>query len=267
MSQAARDAAVKEQVVRTLESRGVLQKIRAQLRASVFAAIKENPQPDRISTAARTEPVGGILGSGAVVRDLVLEYLTFHGLNYSRDVLLCEANCVDTGNREQLQSRVGISDTCPDQPLLVSVLNSWQTRGAIMTDTVGDDKQNHRQQQQEVEVAAVMAIDKHEGSGGHFKQHSHLIDLPDLPGQSPSARGEAPETEIETEQEELGNGSFGNLSCGDGSFDMSVSDLSDTRGGASTTGISIVTSDHSADGSETLEGLGADYIENFRATP
>ena len=38
-------------------------------------------------------------------------------------------------------------------------------------------------------------------------------------------------------------------------------------GGASTTGISIVTSDHSADGFETLEGLGADYIEDFRAAP
>jgi hypothetical protein len=105
-------------VLQTLESKGVLQKIRAQLRASVFTAVKEQPLPVGAQPAA---PVGGQTGSGALMRELVLEYLAFNGMGYTRDVFMCEGNCAADGHtqgQEQLGARVGLDKPAVDKPVL-----------------------------------------------------------------------------------------------------------------------------------------------------
>eukprot|EP01048_Picozoa_sp_COSAG05_P041615 COSAG05_NODE_21996_length_268_cov_0.508876_1_plen_61_part_01 len=51
-------------VLQTLESKGVLQKIRAQLRASVFTAVKEQEQPGLGAGPRHRNAIGGDSGSG-----------------------------------------------------------------------------------------------------------------------------------------------------------------------------------------------------------
>ena len=54
-------------------------------------------------------------------------------------------------------------------------------------------------------------------------------------------------------------------SYGEESFEMSAASEAQSDGHAltSTTGVSIVASDHSADGSGCLESYGVDYMEDF----
>lgn len=107
-----------------LEARGVLAKIRAELRANVFAAIHEEEPPDASAApptlaAVRTDP------TGQLALQLVHELLGACGLDYTASVFLPEAGTADAEapNRAALAASLGLPAPAKDgEPLLVSLL-------------------------------------------------------------------------------------------------------------------------------------------------
>jgi hypothetical protein len=247
---------LKGAVMETLEAKGVLQKIRAQLRASVFTAVQEGGAAE--PPAARAAPCGGPSDAAALLRDLMQEYLAFYNLDFSRDVFACEAGCAalpdSSAQREELRTRVGLGsrrESQPAMPMLAELLQAFQSGSAGAPAAVSGSAAAALQQQ-----AATSSL---------------LGELPGLPGQG----SDIPEEDID-HLASPGNESAKSYSrmdeyssYGEESFDMSAASeaLSDGRTLASTaTGVSIVASDHSADGSGCLESYGVDYMEDFSAT-
>mmetsp|Transcript_74943 Transcript_74943/g.181160 ORF Transcript_74943/g.181160 Transcript_74943/m.181160 type:complete len:366 (-) Transcript_74943:135-1232(-) len=109
-------------VTSTLEARGVLNKIRAELRANVFSAIQEQqgapdsaPNP-ALETLQRT-------GHGQVAAKLMHELLLSCSLDYSLAVLLPEAGLTDLElpDRQALAGSLGL-DAAGEEPLLAQLV-------------------------------------------------------------------------------------------------------------------------------------------------
>lgn len=109
-------------VTSTLEARGVLNKIRAELRANVFSAIQEQQgAPDSASNPAleslqRT-------GHGQVAAKLIHELLLSCSLDYSLAVLLPETGMTDKElpDRQALAGLLGL-DAVGEEPLLAQLV-------------------------------------------------------------------------------------------------------------------------------------------------
>lgn len=109
-------------VTSTLEARGVLNKIRAELRANVFSAIQEQqgapdsaPNP-ALETLQRS-------GHGQVAAKLMHELLLSCSLDYSLAVLLPEAGLTDLElpDRQALAGSLGL-DAAGEEPLLAQLV-------------------------------------------------------------------------------------------------------------------------------------------------
>lgn len=127
-------AAVEE----TLENRGVLRSIRAQLRAAVFDAMldvePEQPQQESAQQRMRQEP------HGDVALELVTDFLASCGLERSLCVLVPEAGLQKTGSvdRRKLRSKMGLDgDGGHSTPVLCQLLQRLaavsSTSGAAVT--------------------------------------------------------------------------------------------------------------------------------------
>jgi FGFR1 oncogene partner len=109
-----------------LEARGVLAKIRAELRANVFAAIHEEEPPN----ASASPPVLAAVradSTGQLTLQLVHELLSSCGLDYTASVFLPEASLDEAimPSRDSLASALGLSRPAKGgEPLLVSLLRS-----------------------------------------------------------------------------------------------------------------------------------------------
>ena len=113
-------------VTTALEARGVLGKIRAELRASVFSAIHEQQQ---------SEPHGGMArpallhqdSAGRVAAQLVLDLLQHCQLDYSYSVLVPEADLNETSlDRGALAGALSL-DAGTGEPLLVQLVRAALT--------------------------------------------------------------------------------------------------------------------------------------------
>ncbi|XP_043273917.1 uncharacterized protein [Venturia canescens] len=119
------DTELRDLVVQTLENNGVLAKLRAELRASVFLALEEqetvaNPEP------LLNETVKQYLGNedGKLLFSLVREFLEYFGLDYTISVYDSETYFGKEYNypgRNKLSEQLGIST---NEPLLGEILKS-----------------------------------------------------------------------------------------------------------------------------------------------
>ena len=114
------DAEFREVLVRNLESRGVLNKLKAELRANVFLAMdqqegEETTSPllaPKVSSYSQTR-------EGQLMLELVREFLKFYELDYSLAVFEPECNLEHvSSNREQLTSDLGVKPSHSERPLL-----------------------------------------------------------------------------------------------------------------------------------------------------
>eukprot|EP00250_Pteridium_aquilinum_P029834 c40203_g1_i1 orf=209-934(+) len=127
---------LKTLVTRTLEKRGVLARIRAELRANIFAAIEEE---DR-SLESEENPTFALLGScndrakelhasptGKLLTALICDYLEWCQLEHTLKVYLPECNLPRGFWKSELKERLGQkADTGPsDSPLLVDIVESY----------------------------------------------------------------------------------------------------------------------------------------------
>mmetsp|Transcript_6454 Transcript_6454/g.10027 ORF Transcript_6454/g.10027 Transcript_6454/m.10027 type:complete len:440 (-) Transcript_6454:797-2116(-) len=118
---------IKEIVTRTLEAKGVLGKIKAELRASVFTAIDEQ---EKVSGVYLENPlVQKLLSSheGRVAVDLIREFLEFYELDYTLSVLVPEANLPEHyAGREAILKEIRLRpDPKQNRPLLVEVFDAF----------------------------------------------------------------------------------------------------------------------------------------------
>ncbi|XP_078325336.1 centrosomal protein 43-like isoform X3 [Crassostrea virginica] len=120
------DTELRDLVAQTLETNGVLGKIRAQLRASVFLALEEQEQSqDKLFTNPSLKQYLNTK-EGQTVAGLVREFLEFFNLDYTLAVFEPEAGLgPDNGGRQQLARELNIveSDGPPKGPLLGSVVS------------------------------------------------------------------------------------------------------------------------------------------------
>ncbi|XP_014216926.1 uncharacterized protein LOC106645548 [Copidosoma floridanum] len=123
------DTELRELVVQTLENNGVLAKVRAELRASVFLTLEEqesvlNPEP------FLNKSVKQYLSSsqGKILFSLVREFLEYFGLDYTMSVYDPETYCGKEYNymgRQKLSEEFGIDSKEPLLgELLKNILNS-----------------------------------------------------------------------------------------------------------------------------------------------
>jgi hypothetical protein len=98
---------LKELVIQTLDANGVLDKIRAQLRVSVFKAI-DNQQPTSLSfekskaaNAVKTE-------EGRLCAELLRDFLDCYKMTYSLHVFLPEARLVSDCKGQALAEKCGV---------------------------------------------------------------------------------------------------------------------------------------------------------------
>ena len=91
----------------TLEARGVLSHIRAQLRANVFAAIHEQQPPDPLAASPVLVRMRADR-AGQLALELVHELLACCALEYTSAVLQPEAELKALPERKQLAHELGI---------------------------------------------------------------------------------------------------------------------------------------------------------------
>ncbi|XP_052708545.1 centrosomal protein 43-like isoform X4 [Crassostrea angulata] len=118
------DTELRDLVAQTLEANGVLGKIRAQLRASVFLALEEQEQSQGNTNPSLKQYLS--TKEGQAVAGLVREFLEFFNLDYTLAVFEPEAGLgPDNGSRQQLARELNIveSDGPPKGPLLGVVVS------------------------------------------------------------------------------------------------------------------------------------------------
>lgn len=104
----------------SLERKGVLAKVKAELRAHVFEAVQQKD-----GAGANPRRSASDLPRGALMASLVAEYLEWSGCDYAARVFAAEIGEVDVGSnasRDALARELGLRDAPPDAPLLHALL-------------------------------------------------------------------------------------------------------------------------------------------------
>uniref|UniRef100_A0A7S0IEH7 FGFR1 oncogene partner (FOP) N-terminal dimerisation domain-containing protein n=1 Tax=Micromonas pusilla TaxID=38833 RepID=A0A7S0IEH7_MICPS len=116
---------LKQALTASLERKGVLAKVKAELRAHVFEAVQ---QKDGAGSNRRRSVSD--LPRGALMASLVAEYLEWSGCDYAARVFAAEIGEVDVGSnrsRDALARELGLRDAVPDAPLLHALLGRSRT--------------------------------------------------------------------------------------------------------------------------------------------
>ncbi|XP_003726814.1 FGFR1 oncogene partner isoform X2 [Strongylocentrotus purpuratus] len=127
------DTELRDLIAQTLESTGVLGKIRAELRASVFLTLEEQ-DAGRKNSPFVNEELKKYLATkeGYHTAAVVKEFLEYFNLDFSLAVFNPETNTSDTyDGRESLASELNIADTekTREKPLLYEILRRSQDTG------------------------------------------------------------------------------------------------------------------------------------------
>jgi hypothetical protein len=124
---------LKNLVIQTLETNGILGQIRAKLRSSVFKVIDNNDPSGKERALHWENPLAQQVletTESALASDLIREYLEFYRLDYTLSIFIPEANLkqdpLDKGN---LVSRAEVDAPNEKEPLLVQVLKQRKSGG------------------------------------------------------------------------------------------------------------------------------------------
>ncbi|XP_040205819.1 centrosomal protein 43 [Rana temporaria] len=130
MSAADEDTELRDLLINTLENNGVLNKIKAELRASVFMALEEQERAEN-KPALVNERLRQFLNSreGRLVAGLVTDFLQHFHLDFTLAVLQPEANLPSTpNNRAEVAGELGLPEAEKGGPLLLELIRSFQGR-------------------------------------------------------------------------------------------------------------------------------------------
>ncbi|NXY81618.1 FR1OP protein, partial [Alcedo cyanopectus] len=126
------DTELRDLLVQTLESSGVLNKIKAELRAAVFLALEEQEKVEN-KTPLVNESLRSFLGTkdGRLVAGLVAEFLRFFNLDFTLAVFQPESSTLNgLDGRENLARDLGLTEAegTVGGPLLLEVVRKCQQR-------------------------------------------------------------------------------------------------------------------------------------------
>ncbi|NWR30708.1 FR1OP protein, partial [Tachuris rubrigastra] len=126
------DTELRDLLVQTLESSGVLNKIKAELRAAVFLALEEQEKVEN-KTPLVNESLKTFLGTkdGRLVAGLVAEFLRFFNLDFTLAVFQPESSTLNgLDGRENLARDLGITEAegTVGSPLLLEVVRKCQQK-------------------------------------------------------------------------------------------------------------------------------------------
>ncbi|NXL27218.1 FR1OP protein, partial [Glaucidium brasilianum] len=126
------DTELRDLLVQTLESSGVLNKIKAELRAAVFLALEEQEKVENKAPLVN-ESLKSFLGTkdGRLVAGLVAEFLRFFNLDFTLAVFQPESSTVNgLDGRENLARDLGITEAegTVGGPLLLEVVRKCQQK-------------------------------------------------------------------------------------------------------------------------------------------
>ncbi|NWW65598.1 FR1OP protein, partial [Ifrita kowaldi] len=126
------DTELRDLLVQTLESSGVLNKIKAELRAAVFLALEEQEKIENKAPLVN-ESLKSFLGTkdGRLVAGLVAEFLRFFNLDFTLAVFQPESSTLNgLDGRENLARDLGITEAegTVGGPLLLEVVRKCQQK-------------------------------------------------------------------------------------------------------------------------------------------
>uniref|UniRef100_A0A8D0KNX2 Centrosomal protein 43 n=1 Tax=Salvator merianae TaxID=96440 RepID=A0A8D0KNX2_SALMN len=129
------DTELRDLLVQTLETSGVLNKIKAELRAAVFLALEEQEKVEN-KTPLVNESLKKFLNTkdGRLVASLVAEFLQFFNLDFTLAVFQPESSTVNgLEARESLAQDLGITEAkaTADGPLLLEVVRRCQQKKGL----------------------------------------------------------------------------------------------------------------------------------------
>ncbi|XP_071998320.1 centrosomal protein 43 [Engystomops pustulosus] len=132
MSAAEEDTELRDLLIHTLENNGVLNKIKAELRASVFLALEEQERAEN-KPSLINESLRQFLGTrdGRLVAGLLTDFLHYFHLDFTLAVLQPEA-CLPSAAEERTATarELGLAEAGRKAPLLVELLRRFQQRDA-----------------------------------------------------------------------------------------------------------------------------------------
>lgn len=127
---------LKNLVIQTLETNGILGQIRAKLRSSVFKVIDNNDPSGKERALHWENPLAQkVLDTteSALAADLIREYMEFYRLDYSLSIFIPEANLKqDPVDRKNLVQRSDVDKPSDKEPLLVQLLKQRNSGGPSM---------------------------------------------------------------------------------------------------------------------------------------
>ena len=114
---------LKNLVIQSLETNGVLGQVRAQLRSCVFKVIDNQDQVEKRQSSFHFEnPHARKMRDSedaTFVAELIREFLEFYHMNYSLAIFGPESNLAGkTKDREGLGAKAGLKNASADKPLL-----------------------------------------------------------------------------------------------------------------------------------------------------
>lgn len=117
---------LKNLVIQTLETNGILGQIRAKLRSSVFKVIDNNDPSGKERALHWENPLAQKVletTESALAADLIREYMEFYRLDYSLSIFIPEANLKqDPVDRNTLVTKADLDRPSDREPLLVQLL-------------------------------------------------------------------------------------------------------------------------------------------------
>ncbi|MEE6475273.1 hypothetical protein FKM82_010676 [Ascaphus truei] len=137
MSAAEEDTELRDLLIQTLENSGVLNKIKAELRASVFLALEEQEKVEN-KIPLVNESLKKFLNArdGRLIASLFSEFLQFFNLDFTLAVFQPEA-CLENGpdDRSPLARDLGIieSEGAKSGPLILELVKRWRQKDKIIS--------------------------------------------------------------------------------------------------------------------------------------
>ena len=125
---------LKNLVIQSLETNGVLGQVRAQLRSCVFKVIDNQEQVEQKKSNFHWEnPKARQLRSSSeatLMAELIKEFMEFYRLDYSLTIFKPETNITGETNRNELAKEAGLShDGVDSKPLLLQMMEQFMSGG------------------------------------------------------------------------------------------------------------------------------------------
>jgi flagellar biosynthesis GTPase FlhF len=126
---------LKNIVIQSLESKGILSQLRAQIRSSVFKIIEDQESKDAKNPAFFWEnPLCQKIHDteeGLLSIELMHEFFEFFRMDYTNNVFIHESNYKESFTRDMVKKKLHVSDNKNEQPLLLLIIK--QLLGGMFT--------------------------------------------------------------------------------------------------------------------------------------